>query len=78
MMGRLNLGAARLMHKYSAHAATAIGGFGLLGHAMALARCQKSEVSTFFSTLVSFSGIYIMQNTMVKGGGMGWPAGKKK
>lgn len=45
MMGRLNLGAARLMHKYSAHAATAIGGFGLLGHAMALARCQKSEVS---------------------------------
>lgn len=45
MMQKLNLGAARLMHKYKAHAATAIGGFGLLGHAMALARCQKNEVS---------------------------------
>jgi len=44
-MGRLNLGASKLMHKYKAHAATAVGGFGLLGHAMALARCQKNEVS---------------------------------
>ena len=48
MMQKLNLGAARLMHKYKAHAATAIGGFGLLGHAMALARCQKNEVRFFF------------------------------
>jgi len=45
MMGRLNQGAARLMHKYKAHAATSIGGFGLIGHAMALARAQKNEVS---------------------------------
>ena len=26
--------------QYKAHGATAIGGFGLLGHAMTLARCQ--------------------------------------
>lgn len=45
VMGKLNQGAARLMHKYKAHGATAIGGFGLLGHAMALARCQQNEVS---------------------------------
>ena len=34
----------RLMHKYNAHAATDITGFGLLGHAQALARNQKAEV----------------------------------
>jgi selenide,water dikinase len=44
-MSKMNMGAAKLMHKFKAHAATAIGGFGLLGHAMALARCQKNEVS---------------------------------
>ena len=37
--------AARLMHKYNAHGATDITGFGLLGHAQNLARNQKSEVS---------------------------------
>lgn len=32
-MARLNLTAARLMHKYGAHGATDITGFGILGHA---------------------------------------------
>jgi len=45
VMSRLNTTAAKLMHKYRAHAATNIGGFGLLGSAMGLARCQKNEVS---------------------------------
>lgn len=45
VMSRLNITAAKLMHKYRAHAATNIGGFGLLGSAMGLARCQKNEVS---------------------------------
>merc|ERR1712183_252017 len=36
--------ASRLMHKYNAHAATDVTGFGLLGHAQALARNQKAEV----------------------------------
>ena len=43
-MARLNRTASRLMHKYNAHAATDVTGFGLLGHAQALARNQKSEV----------------------------------
>lgn len=36
--------AARLMHKYNAHGATDVTGFGLLGHANNLARIQKNEV----------------------------------
>jgi len=44
-MARLNRTVARLMHKYNAHGATDITGFGLLGHAQALARNQKNEVS---------------------------------
>jgi len=43
-MARLNRTACRLMHKYNAHAATDVTGFGLLGHAQALARNQKAEV----------------------------------
>ncbi|KAB7506548.1 Selenide, water dikinase [Armadillidium nasatum] len=44
-MARLNRTAALLMHKYNAHGATDITGFGLLGHAQNLARNQKNEVS---------------------------------
>lgn len=44
-MARLNRTAARLMHKYNAHGATDITGFGMLGHATNLARIQKNEVS---------------------------------
>jgi len=44
-MARLNRTVARLMHKYNAHGATDITGFGLLGHAQALARNQKNKVS---------------------------------
>jgi len=43
-MARLNRTAARLMHKYNAHGATDITGFGLLGHAKNMARVQKNEV----------------------------------
>ena len=44
-MTRLNRTAANLMHKYNAHAATNIGGFGLLGHAQSLASHQRKDVS---------------------------------
>merc|ERR1712212_288221 len=44
-MARLNRTGARLMHKYFAHGATDVSGFGLLGHAQALARNQVHEVS---------------------------------
>ncbi|ESO06545.1 hypothetical protein HELRODRAFT_184938 [Helobdella robusta] len=43
-MARLNRIAALLMHKYNAHGATDIGGYGLLGHANKLAGIQKNEV----------------------------------
>lgn len=44
-MARLNRQSSRLMHKYNAHGATDITGFGLLGHAQTLASHQKNEVS---------------------------------
>jgi len=44
-MAQLNRSAAILMHKYSAHGATDVSKFGLLGHAATLARCQVNEVS---------------------------------
>jgi selenide,water dikinase len=44
-MARLNKTAAHMMHKYNAHGATDVTGFGLLGHAMNLAKNQKNEVS---------------------------------
>jgi len=37
--------AAGLMHKFQAHAATDVTGFGLLGHAHNLAAAQRSEVA---------------------------------
>lgn len=43
-MARLNRTASRLMHKYNAHGATDVTGFGLLGHANNLARIQKNEI----------------------------------
>lgn len=43
-MSTLNVWGARLMHKYNAHGATDITGFGLLGHAENLAKYQKLPV----------------------------------
>lgn len=55
-MARLNRIASRLMHKYNAHGATDVTGFGLLGHAQTLASHQKNEVHFFlnlnYSTLI--------------------------
>ncbi|OAF71774.1 hypothetical protein A3Q56_00455 [Intoshia linei] len=45
MMARLNRPAARLMHKYNAHGATDVTGFGILGHANNLANIQANPVS---------------------------------
>ena len=44
-MTRLNKIASQLMHKYNAHAATDVTGFGLLGHAQNLAKHQKNDVT---------------------------------
>lgn len=44
-MSRLNRTGARLMHKYGAHAATDVTGFGIVGHGRNLAKNQKSAVN---------------------------------
>lgn len=44
-MSRLNLLGSKLMHKYNAHAATDVTGFGLVGHADNLAKFQNNSVS---------------------------------
>lgn len=44
-MTRLNRVGALLMHKYNAHAATDVTGFGILGHAQNLAKHQKNDVT---------------------------------
>jgi len=46
-MARLNRNAARLMHKYGAHAATDVTGFGIMGHANNLARNQTLKNIAF-------------------------------
>jgi len=50
-MARLNRNAARLMHKYGAHGATDVTGFGIIGHARNLAKNQKAAVHFEIHTL---------------------------
>ncbi|DAZ94415.1 TPA: hypothetical protein N0F65_003444 [Lagenidium giganteum] len=50
-MSRLNLNAARMMHKYGAHSATDVTGFGILRHARNQARSQKQAVDFEIHTL---------------------------
>ena len=50
-MSRLNKIAASLMHKYKAHGATDVTGFGILGHATNLAKNQKNKVAFEIHTL---------------------------
>jgi len=50
-MTRLNRNAARLMHKYGAHGATDITGFGIVGHASNLAAHQHKKIDIEIHTL---------------------------
>ncbi|KRX81004.1 Selenide, water dikinase [Trichinella sp. T6] len=50
-MIRLNRTAAKLMHKYNAHGATDITGFGIVGHANNLAKIQKKPVTIVIDKL---------------------------
>lgn len=50
-MSTLNKTAASLMHKYSAHAATDVTGFGLRGHAENLCKFQNGNVNFILHTL---------------------------
>lgn len=50
-MCRLNKNAAFLMHKYEAHAATDVTGFGILGHAENLVKFQEQNVKFVIHSL---------------------------
>jgi len=56
-MCRLNKTGAQLMHKYGAHAATDVTGFGILGHANNLASNQVAAVSLHIHTLPVLRGM---------------------
>lgn len=56
-MARLNRNGAKLMHKYQAHAATDVTGFGLLGHAVNLVQEQKAEVDFVIHSLPIIAGM---------------------
>jgi selenide,water dikinase len=56
-MSRLNRSGARLMHKYNAHGATDVTGFGILGHGKNLANNQKKEVDFIIHTLPIIDGM---------------------
>lgn len=62
-MARLNVVAANLMHKFKAHAATDIGGFGLLGHADYLAKQQKNDVSFVLHNLPVINKLHAVSKT---------------
>lgn len=61
-MARLNRTASRLMHKYNAHGATDVTGFGLLGHAQNLAKFQKNEVSFVIHNLPVIANMAAVAN----------------
>jgi len=50
-MARLNRTGAKLMHKYGAHAATDVTGFGIMGHGNNLVKNQKASVHFEIHTL---------------------------
>eukprot|EP00794_Sanderia_malayensis_P006024 gene6024-6725_t len=56
-MAHLNKTAAKLMHKYNAHAATDVTGFGILGHATNLVQNQKANVSFVINKLPIFKNM---------------------
>lgn len=55
-MSRLNRNGARLMHKFGAHAATDVTGFGILGHARNLGAAQDANVFLELSLLPVMRG----------------------
>jgi len=62
-MARLNRIAAKLMHKYGAHGATDVTGFGILGHAKNLASVQKRAVDFVICKLPIIAKIAVIAQT---------------
>jgi len=59
-MTRLNRNAAKLMHKYQSHGATDVTGFGIMGHALNLARNQNSSITIEIHTLPIINNISLL------------------
>lgn len=59
-MKTLNLIAAKLMHKYNAHCATDVTGFGLLGHAKNLCNYQKNKCKFVIDQLPIINGLHMV------------------
>lgn len=67
-MARLNRNAALLMHKYEAHGATDVTGFGILGHAQNLVSCQKDSVNFSLHTLPILSKMSVVATNVSEAG----------
>jgi selenide,water dikinase len=57
------------MHKYGAHGATDVTGFGIMGHAKNLASVQKNSVDFVIETLPIIAKMALV----VKAGGFSFP-----
>lgn len=65
-MSMLNLKGAKLMHKYHAHGATDVTGFGILGHLNNLAMAQKEELEMTIDTMPVIRNMHKIQDKIVK------------
>jgi len=63
-MARLNRNGAKLMHKFKAHAATDVTGFGILGHATNLAVHQKAKVDFVLDVLPIIRGMAAVERKL--------------
>lgn len=63
-MSRLNKSGAELMHKFKAHAATDVTGFGLFGHADNLVKFQKEAVDFEIDTLPIIRNVVEIANML--------------
>lgn len=61
-MARLNRNASALMGQFNAHGATAVAGYGILGHAKLLAKRQRNQVNFVIHNLPVFTKM----NTIAK------------
>lgn len=52
------------MHKYKAHAATDVTGFGILGHCQNLAKYQKAKVKFVIHTLPVIKDVLLIAQIM--------------
>ena len=64
-MSTLNLKAAKLMHKYRAHGATDITGFGILGHMNNLAMAQHNDLELVLETMPIIRKMASVHNKVV-------------